>query len=342
MTTTDLARSENGALATVQPTHAGLAMSFDEMRHRVRLLDQFYRDVMQPGTDYDVIPGTPKPSLFQPGAQLLDAIFGLVPKFEEIDGTIRDYDKGFFAYEIRCALVNKATGEIAAEGIGSCNSMEGRYRWRDAKRQCPECGLETIIRGKAEYGGGWLCFKKAGGCGAKFPDGASEIERQPQGKVENDDPYTLANTMLKMAQKRAHVAATLNATGASRIFTQDVEDMGDLVGSAQERAVQRQEPPAQRQQAPDPNDDPSEPSRDDKVQVYRRLCLKAAKWNADDTHQPIEFKQYRNDWSDDQLNEAGHALGEALKKVSQPKAAAAPPPDTETVGAGIPETDLPF
>ena len=31
-----------------------------------------------------------------------------------------------------------------------------------------------------------------------------------------------------MGQKRAHVAATLNATGASRIFTQDVEDLPEF------------------------------------------------------------------------------------------------------------------
>jgi len=34
---------------------------------------------------------------------------------------------------------------------------------------CPECGVTSaIIKGKEEYGGGWLCFAKKGGCGAKF------------------------------------------------------------------------------------------------------------------------------------------------------------------------------
>jgi len=34
---------------------------------------------------------------------------------------------------------------------------------------CPRCGVVgSIIKGKAEYGGGYLCFKKKGGCGAKF------------------------------------------------------------------------------------------------------------------------------------------------------------------------------
>lgn len=36
---------------------------------------------------------------------------------------------------------------------------------------CPVCGVAAIIKGREEYGGGWLCFKKKGGCGAKWPDG---------------------------------------------------------------------------------------------------------------------------------------------------------------------------
>jgi hypothetical protein len=147
-----------------------------------------------------------------------------------------------------------------AEGIGSCNSMEGRYRWRDAKRSCPSCGSAAIIKGKAEYGGGWVCFKKQGGCGKNFQDGDQSIESQPLGKIENDDPYTLANTILKMAQKRAHVAATLNATGASRIFTQDVEDMGDLAPSApSSQPRQEASPPAPERKQPQRQAPPQEP-----------------------------------------------------------------------------------
>ena len=38
--------------------------------------------------------------------------------------------------------------------------------------------------------------------------------------------YTLVNTILKMAKKRALVDATLSAGRLSNIFTQDIEDMG--------------------------------------------------------------------------------------------------------------------
>ncbi len=213
------------ALAIRADSDTGLAMSFGQMRARVLALNEFYQGVMQRDTDYGVIPGTNKPSLFQPGAQLLDGIFGFTPTFEELPSSVRDYERGFFSLDIRCRLVNKNTGEIAAESLGNCNSKEDRYRWRQSKRSCPQCGAEAIIKGKAEYGGGWLCFAKSGGCGEKFRDGDRTIEGQSVGRVENDDTYSLLNTISKMAQKRAHVGATLNATGAGRIFTQDVEDL---------------------------------------------------------------------------------------------------------------------
>jgi len=47
---------------------------------------------------------------------------------------------------------------------------------------------------------------------------------QAAGRVENTDLADTYNTVLKMAKKRALVDATLTATAASDIFTQDLED----------------------------------------------------------------------------------------------------------------------
>jgi hypothetical protein len=245
--TANLAVRDETVIEAVRPS-SGLALSFGEMAMRVRQLDEFYRDVMQEGTDYGVIPGTNKPSLYQPGAQLLDQIFGLVPMFEVDTSSLIDWQRPipFFHYVIRCKLMSRRGGELVAEAIGSCNTHEDRYRWRTAKRSCPDCKAETIIKGKQEFGGGWLCFKKNGGCGAKFRDGEAIIEDQVVGRAENEDAASLENTVLKMAQKRAHVAATLNATGASRIFTQDVEDMPEFAG----RVVASESRPAPQQAAP--------------------------------------------------------------------------------------------
>jgi hypothetical protein len=50
-------------------------------------------------------------------------------------------------------------------------------------------------------------------------------------KVPNPDVADLVNTIDKVAQKRALIAATLIAVNASEFFTQDVEDMPGFVDS---------------------------------------------------------------------------------------------------------------
>jgi hypothetical protein len=146
------------------------AVSLEETARRVRMLQQYVRDHMVEGEDYGVIPGSTKPTLFKPGAEKLNAIFGLAPVVE-ITNRVEDWEKGFVAYEIKVKLINKRTGQVEAEGIGSCNSKERRYARQDAP--------------------------------------------------------SVSNTVLKMAKKRALVDATLSATRASGLFTQDLEDLDE-------------------------------------------------------------------------------------------------------------------
>jgi hypothetical protein len=61
-------------------------------------------------------------------------------------------------------------------------------------------------------------------------------KRYTSGKAQ--DPYTLANTVLKMAKKRALVDATLTVASLSEIFTQDLEDLEE--DEAEQRPEQRQ------------------------------------------------------------------------------------------------------
>lgn len=187
--------------------------------------------LMKEGVDYGVIPGTgDKPTLLLPGAQKLCLAFRLVPTF---DLSIR-YGDGETSPQIsvdaRCYLhLSDAEGQVIAQGVGNANSWERRYRYRKEGRTCPVCGgIGTVIKGKEEYGGGWLCWKKNGGCGSKFPDGAVEIEQQQVGEVENPDPFDLLNTLEKMSKKRSLIDATLTATGMAGEFTQDLEDMADM------------------------------------------------------------------------------------------------------------------
>lgn len=202
-------------------------------KSRLEQFQEFIRKYMVEGEDFGLIPGTPKKSLWKPGADKLCELYGLADSYRVIDRLV-DFDRGLFDYEIECTL--SRDGMVIATGLGSCSSFEGKYRWRDSKRVCPQCGKETIIKGKKDYGGGWLCFQAKGGCGAKFEDGDAEIENQEIGRIENDDIATLKNTILKMAKKRAKVDATLSATRSSGVFTQD---LGDDEGKKKPAPVQQ-------------------------------------------------------------------------------------------------------
>jgi hypothetical protein len=48
----------------------------------------------------------------------------------------------------------------------------GDHEPAQSKQVCPACGkVGTIIKGSAQYGGGWVCWKRRDGCGTKWPEG---------------------------------------------------------------------------------------------------------------------------------------------------------------------------
>ena len=202
-------------------------MDTAQVVRRMKAIQELKELVLVAGIDYGVIPGTgDKPVLLKPGAEKICAFFGYVPSIEVVaeieDWKGEKYGEPLFYYRYRVSLLKD--GFAVGQGEGSANTWEGKYRWRNAARKCPVCAKETIIKGKEEYGGGWLCFAKKGGCGAKFADGDKAIEGQEVGRVANPDFADVINTVQKMGQKRAYIAATLSATGASQWFTQDLED----------------------------------------------------------------------------------------------------------------------
>lgn len=211
---------ESRALTTID----GSFLRVDTLKNQVTAIQDAMRAVMKPGTHYGVIPGTEKLCLLKPGSDKLGLMFRLIPTYE-IERT--DLPGGHREYFVQCRL--ECGGVLAGNGIGCCSTMEKKYRFRKGERTCPSCGKsKTVIKGKAQYGGGWLCWNQKGGCGAKFADGDPDIEGQNVGQVENDCIADTYNTALKMAKKRAHADAILTATAASDIFDPaDIEPEDD-------------------------------------------------------------------------------------------------------------------
>lgn len=220
---TGLVPSSNHPIAYGMP-----AMDLDRAKSRYLALKDFIGTCLQEGRDYGApFPGGDKPTLLKPGAEKLTTFFGLTTEFDLVE-KIEDWTGAnhgghpLFSYTYRTTL--SRSGMKICDAVGTCNSWESKYRYRKGERSCPKCGKETIIKGKAEYGGGFICFAKKGGCGAKFLDTDPSILNQPVGKVLNEEPYDLVNTIMKMASKRAYMAAVLIGCNASDYFTQDAED----------------------------------------------------------------------------------------------------------------------
>jgi hypothetical protein len=138
--------------------------------NKITQFQQVIQKTLHQGHDFGIIPGTDKPTLLKPGAEKILMMMGLRSEFEIVDST-RDFEKGFFQYQVRCRLLKGDM--VITEGLGACNTRERKY-------------LKM-------------------------------------------DPYTMDNTVLKMAKKRALVDAALLVASLSDVFTQDLEDM-DLAG----------------------------------------------------------------------------------------------------------------
>ncbi|MDP2630062.1 MAG: hypothetical protein Q8P56_01515 [Candidatus Uhrbacteria bacterium] len=207
------------------------AMTSQGVLNQVRIVHEVLEGVMKVDEHYGTIPGTKKPSLYKAGAEKLSLTFRLRPEYK-ISKT--EFPNGHREYEIICTLYHIPTGQSVGQGVGSATTMEGKYRYRGGEKE----GTGHPI--PKEY---WNLKKSdptkaqelIGGSGfsAGKIDGKWEICSTGE-KQEHDNPADYWNTVLKMSKKRAHVDAILTATAASDIFTQDVEDMPEVIPQKQE------------------------------------------------------------------------------------------------------------
>ena len=210
---------ETGAteLVTQQPGE----LSVQQVVAQATKIQEVMQAVMKRDEHYGVIPGTKKPTLLKPGAEKLCLVFRLDPQYS----TVEKVDGDHLTILSTCVLYHINSGNRMGSGMGSCSTKESKYAYRQSNRACPKCGAETVFKDKK--GPGYYCWDKKGGCGAQLKDAESIalIEEQQTGRVPNPDIADQYNTVLKMANKRSLIAAVLNVTAASDLFTQDLEDL---------------------------------------------------------------------------------------------------------------------
>jgi hypothetical protein len=205
------------------------ALSAQQIRNQVNLIQEVMREVMQDGQHYGKVPGCgEKPTLLKPGAEKLSMVFRLRPIIKEQgeDVKVMHLENGHRDYTVYCHVFNMAGIEMST-GVGSCSTMESKYRYRGGQktptdRQVPKEYWNLKKAGKTReaqdlIGGPGYSAGKVNGVWMVCEVGE---------KMDNPDIADVYNTVLKMAKKRAYVDGILSATGASDIFTQDIEDMG--------------------------------------------------------------------------------------------------------------------
>lgn len=204
------------AAASALPTVAdnggalGAYRSFAEVTEARARVAQLMREVLKEGVHYGKVTASEnaKPSLWQPGAELIAFTFRIGNEHLRIDDlSVRD-DRGHLyvvRYRILTVGIHIPSGQRLAEGVGECSSDEEKYAWRRAT--CVEeynAASEWARRIKfyANYDRGTV----------------DEVQQVRQ------NPADMANTVLKMADKRSYIGMVLHSTAASEFCTQDMDD----------------------------------------------------------------------------------------------------------------------
>ena len=211
-----LVKHEAGALAQTS------RMAVADIISHVAMVQEVMRAVMKTEVHYGVIPGTDKPTLYKQGAEVLCMAFRVADSYQVEDLSTADVVR----YRVTCTGVHQVTGLVLGTGMGEASSGEEKYKWRkawDEEFNATPANLRRIKSGKYTT------------------------------KQVRTEPADLANTILKMANKRAKIAMTINVTACGDMFGQDLEDMDEalrdhLTRHGEERAAPaqpaRQEPPA--------------------------------------------------------------------------------------------------
>lgn len=208
-------------------------MAVADIISHVALVQEVMRAVMKPDVHFGVIPGTDKPSLFKQGAEVLCMAFRVADSYQVEDLSTNEVVR----YRVTCVGTHQVTGLVLGTGMGEASSAEEKYKWRKAYKDEFEATPTNLRREKK----GW-----------------DKTKRQAYTVTQvRTEPADLANTILKMANKRAKVAMTINVTACGDMFGQDLEDMDEALRDHLTRRGERQPAPE-----PDPTPAPATPARE--------------------------------------------------------------------------------
>jgi hypothetical protein len=175
------------------------------MKAHIQAIQEVMKAVMVENTHYGTIPGTDKAMLYKAGAEVLLTTFHISAQPEIEDLSKADEVR----YRISVRGIHMGTGVIVGVGIGECSTNEEKYKWRG----CGDKEYANTVEDRKRIKYGWKWGQKRG----------EKIETEI--KQVRTEPADLANTVLKMANKRAKSDLCLTSLAASDVFVQEIEDV---------------------------------------------------------------------------------------------------------------------
>lgn len=241
----------------IRPEAEPLALTAAQIRTHINLIQQVLKSVMKKDVHYGIIPGTSKPTLYKPGAEYIMVLFRLNGK-----PIIEDLSTGdAIRYRVSIQVTHQITKNEIGWGVGECSSDEEKYKWK--KCSLEEYNATDEDRRRLKY----------------YAEGKPAMQVRAQ-------PADIANTVLKMAKKRALTDATLTCTAASDVFDQDIEDLPegmrqDVADKKKPAMPQRAaDKPVQTQQQPAAAEDESQEPPPEKKANLGRAASVVAKFDA--------------------------------------------------------------
>ena len=201
MNSTALTIQASDDAITVQPC----GWSPDELRAMVAqeielrsIIVDYYRSQMVASKHYYTLQAGQKPALSKEGALNLCSLFKV--RVSAQAPCEQFHADGHYSVRYRVHLVSMRSGEVIADGDASCSTRESKYayRWVKASDAPSFLDIKALPSRKGRYG--------------------------MQYRIPTPDLADHYNTVLKMAYKRAIVAAALCLPLVSELFTQDLEE----------------------------------------------------------------------------------------------------------------------
>lgn len=170
---------------------------------KVKTLQATLKNILVENHDYGKIQGCgEKPTLLKAGAEKILMALGVTSTYEMLEHTEDFNDKGFFAYTVKCIL--HKNGAKITEGLGHANSKEKKWALEFVSEKELPAGTDKTLLPKKEFSGPFGKYYKY---------------------QVTADANSKANTILKMAKKRAQIDAVLTVASLSEVFTQDFDEL---------------------------------------------------------------------------------------------------------------------